>query len=82
MSLVAGLLFSSKLSKAADSARNNYIMLIYKLSKPLEVGYEVDTTPKAHSFVFCEPVRVANSLQNFPVSTAEKYGRWGKKMAP
>ncbi len=50
-------------------------MLIYELLEPLEVGYEVDTTLKAHSFVFCEHVTVANSWQKFPVSTPEKFDR-------
>ncbi len=39
---------------------------------PLEVGHEVNPVAKAHSFVFCEPVIVTNSWQNFLASLAKK----------
>jgi hypothetical protein len=49
---------------------------------PLEVGHEVDPVAKAHSFVLCEPVIVANSWQNFLASLAEKCGSEEKITAP
>ncbi len=38
-------------------------MRINQILATLEVGHEVDTAAKVHSFVFCEPVSVANSWQ-------------------
>ncbi len=49
--------------------------LINLLGEALEVGHEVDMAAKAHKFVFCEPVSLAISWQNCPVSPAEKFGR-------
>jgi hypothetical protein len=56
----------------------NYIednAITNQLSASLGVGQEVDTGTKALSFVFCEPVSVANSWQNIPANPVEKLGR-------
>jgi hypothetical protein len=47
---------------------------INQLLAPFAVGHEVDRAAKAHSFVFCEHVTVANSWQIFLPSPAEKLG--------
>jgi hypothetical protein len=38
------------------------------------VGQEVDTGAKALSYVFCEPVSIANSWHNFSANPVEKFG--------
>jgi hypothetical protein len=56
--------------------------LINQLLVLLEAGHEVGTETKIHSFVFCEPVSVASSWQNFLASSMEKLGHRGKKYDP
>ncbi len=54
-------------------------MVIYKLLEPLEVGYEVDTSLKAHSFVFCEHVTVVSgqySRKIWPLRKKEWHPSW------
>jgi hypothetical protein len=51
--------------------------LINQLLTPLE-EHEVEGRHHGKSPLFCEPVSVANSWQNFPASPAEKFDRLGK----